>query len=136
MTTFRSLILCLQFSLAMLPVTGFSEERKGKAVYEISVKDGMKLTEKALKNIEVRTFKLKAGSDQAVPPESLVYFSDQVGVYRLRLGWFKLVQVQVLSKNNKDTLIRSSEFQSGDELVVRGAELLRVSELDAAGGVE
>lgn len=112
------------------------EERPGKAVFEYSVESGMKLTEKALKNIEVKTTKVSSGSQQAISANALVYFQDQIGVYRLRNGWFKLVKVQLIKKGSSEVVIQSPELGADDEVAIHGADLLRVSEMDAAGGGE
>lgn len=127
------ILASLILSLTLLPSIGLSEERPGKAVFETSPEQGMKLTEKALKNIEVKTTKAVSGSQYLLPLESLVYFQDQVGIYRLRQGWFKLVKVEVMKKRGKESLVRTNEIQSGDEIAIHGADLLRVSEMDAFG---
>ena len=66
----------------------------------------------------------------------VLYQSAKGGVYRLRDGWFKLVKIQIMSKGNEQAFIKSSELKSGDSIVVKGAALLRVSEMDAFGSEE
>jgi hypothetical protein len=117
-------------------LNAFSAERPGKAVYETSEEQGMRLTEKALKNIEVSTLPFKEPGNDPVPLASLVYFQGKVGVYRLRHGWFKLISVQVVKKDDREAVIRSGDLLPGDEIVSHGADLLRVSELDAFGSGE
>ena len=128
MTTFLAL-LPISF-LLLWPQFIFGGVREGKAVYETS-ELGMKLTEKALVNIEVKTVRVGERSQLNCAREALVFYQDQIGVYRLREGWFKLVQVTVIKKNNLEAIIRSGELRSTDDLVVHGADLLRVSEMDA-----
>jgi hypothetical protein len=70
----------LFFLLLAASAVSMAEERPGKAVYEISSELGMKLTDRALKNIEVQTKKLPDGGALVAPTSSLVYFQDQVGV--------------------------------------------------------
>jgi hypothetical protein len=114
---------------------GLTEERKGKAVYEISAEKGMKLTKAALENIEVKTVKITEGFEASVPLSSLVQFQDQLGVYRVREDWFKLIKVEVIKKNYQSAQIHG-DFLPGDSLVIEGASLLRISELDAFWSIE
>ena len=130
-----STIMVFSGLITFLSFQGFTEERKGKAVYEISPEKGMKLTDKALKNIEVKTASIATPYEATVPLESLVRSQDQVGVYRVREDWFKLIKVQVIEENSQEAQI-SGDFQQGDSLVTEGAGLLRVSELDAFGVVK
>jgi hypothetical protein len=122
--------------ISSLSKDGFAEQRPGKAVYETSSELGMKLNEKALKNIEVRTKKIDRITLLSIPIEGLVFFQNHIGVYRLRDGWFKLIKVQVMKKNDSEATIQTSELRSGDEIAIHGADLLRVAELDAFGGEE
>lgn len=123
-------ILCSESGIVL------AEERKGKAVYETSTELGMKLTDKALVNIEVKTMGLISDREAKVPSESLVYFQDYVGVYRLRDGWWKLIKVSIKSKALNFSVIQSNDLKAQDQIVVHGADLMRVSELDAFGAGE
>ena len=123
-------------SILLVSAPAFSADRKGKAVYEISQEQGMRLNETALKNIEVITVKVSGGPKFNVPADALVHFQDQVGVYRLREGWFKLIKIQIYQKSKADLVIFSNEIKTGDEIAIHGADLLRVSELDAFEGGE
>ncbi|OYZ23535.1 MAG: hypothetical protein B7Y39_04305 [Bdellovibrio sp. 28-41-41] len=105
------------------------------AVQEANLKDGFRLTDKAKEAIGVKTkalgpkpFKLSANS--------LVHYSDKVGVYRLRQGWFKLIEVKKTNQDNGSVLISSSDLKESDDVAVEGVALLRVSEMDAFGGEE
>ena len=120
--------------LPVLPISASAEERPGKAVFLTSPESGMKISEKALKNIEVKLMKFSPA--QAFPVESIVRFQDQTGVYRVRQGWFKLVPVQFKNTNERRVSIQSKDLQAGDEIAVHGADLLRVSEMDAFGSGE
>ena len=120
----------------VLASAALGETRKGKAVYETSPENGMKLTDKALQNIEVKTEKLSGSARHSIPRASLVFFQDDVGVYRFRDGWFKLVKVTVLNKDKAKAEVQGGELKASDSIVVYGADLLRVSELDAMGGGE
>ena len=125
-----AIIVALNSTLAI------AGERKGKAVYEVTKENGMRLTPEALKNIEIQTSVLQKSGIVKIPKDALVLFQENTGVYRLRDGWFKLVRVKIQAKKETFLDVQSSELQSGDEIVVHGGDLLRVSELDALGGGE
>lgn len=105
------------------------------AVQGANLKDGIRLTEKAKEVIGIKTEKLSAGSFSA-PKSALVYFGDKVGVYRFRDGWFKLIEIRVVSKKEESVSLTSTELKDGDQIVITGVALLRVSEMDAFGGEE
>lgn len=103
------------------------------AVLEANLKDGFRLAEKARKVIGLVTKPL-GSKPHMIPPSALVNYGDRVGVYRLRNGWFKLIEI----KNNealKGSVVTSGvELKDDDEIAVEGVALLRVSEMDAFGG--
>lgn len=105
-----------------------AEVREGKAVFEISEKLGFKLKEKARQNIGLETKKIANVAALEIPASAIVNRQDRTAVYRLRDGWFKLI---VLDSNKS---ARGADLKNGDELVVNGAGLLRVAEMDAFGG--
>lgn len=104
---------------------------EGKAIVAADAKTGLKLSEAAAKTLGLKTME----AARRVPASALVYFHDEVGVYRLRGGWYKLVEVEIVSKG-REVVIETDELKPGDRIVVAGAALLRVAELDAFGGEE
>lgn len=103
------------------------------AVMEANLKDGFRLSENAKKVIGLVVKPLGA-HPYKIPKSAVVYYGDRIGVYRLRDGWFKLVEIQKISELNSETTIRSSDLKTGDQIVVEGVALLRVSDMDAFGG--
>ena len=115
------------------PSSGVGE---GKAVEAASRERGIRLSEKAARTIGIATESVKrvGAGDYALSPQCVVYFQDKKGVYRLRDGWFKLVEVEVVRQLAKGIVIRSDGIKPGDNVVSAGVPLLRVSELEAFGG--
>lgn len=103
------------------------------AVVEANLKDGFRLAENAKKVIGLGVKPL-GSSPYKIPQSAVVYYGDRIGVYRLRDGWFKLVEVQKISDSNSQTTISSSELKTSDQIAVEGVALLRVSDMDAFGG--
>ncbi|MBS1985390.1 MAG: hypothetical protein JST16_14590 [Bdellovibrionales bacterium] len=109
----------------------------GKAILEANHEKGFKLSEAALKMVGVKTAAVQVGAGGAtVPKASLVLFQGEVGVYRVKDGWYKLIEVQIASRNKETAVVRSSELKSGDQVANEGVGLLRVADLDASGGNE
>ena len=106
----------------------------GKAVEAVDHDKGMRLSTKAAGALGVRTALLRGPEPYRVPSGSLIFSQDEVAVYRLRGGWLKRIKVQLLEKSKADAVIRSREFKSGDHVVVAGAALVRVAELDLSRG--
>jgi hypothetical protein len=127
--------LILAFILLFL-TAGHAETREGKAVYETSPELGMKISDVGLKNIEVQMTKVDGGGLLTFPKTALVYFQNDIGVYRRRDGWFKLIKVSSLKISEQSARIESSDLRAGDEVAIHGADLLRVAELDAFQGGE
>lgn len=126
------------FLLALPTITSIHAEEKTpeKAVIATSEKDGMKLSDAALKTIEVKTEKISSteGSFQ-VPISSLVYSLDRIGIYRQRSQWIKFIPVEILKKHNPST-IKTTDLQSGDLIIVQGVPLVRAAEMEAFQGEE
>ncbi len=79
--------------------------------------DGIKLAPKAVQFIGLKT---AAYDGHTIPSTALVFYQTEVGIYRLRDGWFKLVPAK--------------DLRAGDQIVIEGVGLLRVAELDAFSG--
>lgn len=105
------------------------------AAQEASLQNGFKLNEQAKKNIALKTKKIES-SPYTVPAVALVYYGDKVGLYRLRDGWFKLIEIKDRINKNTSVTFNSLEFKVGDEVAIEGVALLRVSEMDVFGGEE
>lgn len=96
--------------------------------------EGMKLSAKAAANLGIKTSPIAGAGAVKVPASALVFFQDEVGVYRSRGGWIKLVEVELGERTRRDAVVRSKELKQGDRLVVAGAAAIRVIELDLTSG--
>ena len=103
----------------------------GNAVTAADPERGLQLSPEALQTLKIGSVSVPANG--VIPKSAIVTFKDEVGVYRLRDGWFKLVEGSAKNRNSDVVFIphRSSDLRSGDSVVVHGAPLLRVAELDA-----
>lgn len=105
----------------------------GKGV-EAFGKEGMKLSAKAAANLGFKTAPIAGSGAVKVPASALVFFQDEVGVYRSRGGWIKLVEVKLGERTRRDAVVLSKELKPGDQLVIVGAAAIRVIELDLTSG--
>jgi hypothetical protein len=103
----------------------------GNAVTAAEPKNGFQMSDEALKTLEIKTQPIPA--NDAFPKEAIVSFKDEAGVYRLRDGWFKLIEgeTQPLGNRIRFTPHKKKDLRPGDQIVVQGVPLLRVTELDA-----
>lgn len=101
-----------------------------KAITNANKADGFKLSTIAFKKLEIKTSKIQSKNSIKVPSSSLVFFQSDVGIYRARSGWFKLIPIKILNKSNGEVTITSSEIKNEDEVVVNGSDLLRLADLN------
>lgn len=106
----------------------------GKAITAASKKDGIQLSEKALKTLGINYVSVTGEGTFKVPLKSVVFSQDEVGIYRFRSGWHKIIDVQLVSKTATEAVIKTSELNSGDQIAKDGVPLLRAAELEAWGG--
>lgn len=105
----------------------------GKAVTEANPSKGFKLSEKALKTLEIQARSIDRRGQITIPETCLVEFKDETGIYRWRDGYFKLIE-GTAQKTGRAIIFKprsSSDLQPGDQVVTNGVPLLRVAELDA-----
>ena len=125
------IVLLLAVSGCARSSDGQQAEEPQKAVLEASSEKGLRLSEKAIQTLELASSPSGSRSVHSVLNDSLVHFQDQVGVYRLRDGWYKLVAVKVLEWGAARTSVASDALRPGDQVVTHGTALLRVAEMAA-----
>lgn len=103
----------------------------GKAVIEATEKDGLKLSEKALKNLDLEYITTNV-SALAVPVAALVHFQDFSAIYRVRGGWFKMVEIEPVI-HGSTAHFSSKDILPGDRIVTRNSGFIRVIDLDVFG---
>jgi hypothetical protein len=102
----------------------------GKAVVEASPVNGMRLSDAAVKTLGLTFQEIETTTIHHVPAQSIVYHQADIGIYRLREGWIKLVDVEIAKKSPTEVTIKTRELKPRDQIAVRGVSLLRVTELD------
>lgn len=103
----------------------------GNAVTATDAEKGLQLADEAVKTLEIKT--QAAPEEFTLPKSAIVTFKDETGVYRLRDGWYKLIEGEARPQGVLVRFIpqRKKDLRPGDTIVVEGAPLLRVAELDA-----
>ena len=133
------------FCLSLINITYATEVSKekmpsgvgpGKAILEATKKEGLRLSEKALKNLEVVTAPIPSSGSLRLSLSSLIYSQSEVGVYRLRTGWFKYIEVKIISKTPTEAIVRTSELRPSDQVAISGGDLLKLADLNVWSGDE
>lgn len=112
-----------------------------KGVTEATKAGGFKLSAKAIAGLGVKDSAISAKSGKfEAPLKGLLSFQDEGGFYRLRQGFYKLVELKP-SQMKKDPSrsvfqFSSAEVKEGDHIATEGAELLRLTDLNIWGGEE
>lgn len=130
------IVVCLLF--APRAFTEEAEEGKkgrvgpGKAVIEASEKEGLKLSEKAIRNLDLEFLVASHTSAITVPISSLVHFQDFAAIYRERAGWFKMIEIEPVIRG-ASAHFTSKDILPGDRIVTMNAGFIRVIDLDVFG---
>jgi hypothetical protein len=117
-------ILLFLFFLIVIPASAHEGEETevqigpGKAVEGYDADHGIKLSEKAKASIGISTMKVTKDLLLRIPPSAVIKTRGERAVYILSGGSFKFTPVPKLAV--------------GDELVIKGAALLRVAEINVS----
>lgn len=133
-------VLLSTIVLISSPVVAWTEEGEapkgrigpGKAVLEAIEANGIRLSEKAIQNLNLRFAPVAENGTVKVQATALVKFQDFLAIYRKRDGWFKMVEVEPRIQNGI-AFITSKDLKVGDEVVIENSPLLRVVDLDVWG---
>jgi hypothetical protein len=96
--------------------------------------DGFRLAPEALKNFEVKTKKLSTAGPWSLPQKAQLFSGEEVNLYRLRNGFFKRIDFNLIRHDNGTISVNSPDLKVGDEIAVHGIGFLRMAELAAFGG--
>lgn len=101
---------------------------KGKAIVEVDEKKGFKLSKEAIKTLKLK-LKTVDGYQFEITKTTLVASKNTKGVYRFRGGFFKLLPAQIIKENSQGYVVKVSGVDFGDQIVINGTGLLRVSDI-------
>lgn len=106
----------------------------GKAITHATKKSGIQLSQSAVQTLGLKLQTVQTRGIHIVPKKAVARFQDEAGVFRLRDGWYKLVEITPLPQSETQCTVKTDDIQPGDQIVIEGAHLLRVAELEAWGG--
>lgn len=89
-----------------------------------------KVSEKSLDLLGVKFYELKGKEPWVLPKESIVQIKFTKGVFRRYEGDIAFVIVKILKKDGEYVSVSSPDLQAGDEVAVKGASFLRLTEAD------
>lgn len=126
----KFLFIFLFISVHAFAHGGAEAPKSSKGVLEYSEEKGFKPSEQAITRFKISTVKLQKSDTVQVPLSALVYALGDVSVFRKRDGYYKRINVALKSKDSKSASVHSEELKVSDEVTVRGADYLRVIEMD------
>ncbi|MFG1481765.1 hypothetical protein ABMA79_09120 [Halobacteriovorax sp. HFRX-2_2] len=99
---------------------GHGDEKtgEGKAITKVDEKHGFQLSHEAQKRLAIKTTSFEKGFYN-IPDSAYVVVGKERALYRKREGFFKLIDEHELT----------GSFTKGDEIVISGIGLLRVSDI-------
>jgi len=114
---------------------GGSKFGEGKTISDTREQDkAFQLSEKATSVLKIKTkFVRQSGRSLWIPEASFVEFQQHSAVYRLREGWYELVEVNPISRSGGGLLVSSKNLKKGQQVVISGVPLLHVAYLEASG---
>lgn len=105
-----------------------------KGVTSFDEVKGFTLSNEAIKNFSIKTEALEGNGPWVIPATALLLTGEEKNIYRLRDGYFKRIDIEVVEKVASKILFKSLEVKSGDSLVVQGVDFIRTAEVDATSG--
>lgn len=107
-----------------------------KAVLEASPEKGIKLSDKAKTTLGVQTQRIS--KNLSVPHAALIFERNEIGIYVKHGDFYKYLEVEVKNTTSPQSTIESPKVKEGDDVVIEGAALLRLAEINVfssnAGG--
>lgn len=106
-----------------------------KGITEFSERHGFKLSPEALKNFDLKFFKLNDEGPWDIPKSALIHSGEETNLFRKRNNFFKRIDFKTIQKSGPRLTIDSDDLREEDEIVITGLGFLRIAELAATGGV-
>jgi len=96
-----------------------------------------KLSDKAASVINLKTASISKSKKDSfnIPTTAVLFYSNKKAVYRKKDHHYELIEILITSKTNykNKTQIKSSKLKDGDEIVINGVPLLRISHIQLTG---
>ncbi|MDG0815763.1 hypothetical protein [Bdellovibrio svalbardensis] len=105
-----------------------------KGITEADEHDGVKLSSEAIKNFELKTQILSGAAPWEIPSSAILTAGEEVNIYRLRNGFYKRIDFNLISKSGSSLKVNSKDLVKGDAVVMTGVGFLRTAEITAFGG--
>lgn len=106
-----------------------------KGITDANEKDGFKLSKEAKEKFQIMSQKYTGEKSVTVARTGIFFGLQENNLFRIRNGFYKRVDFNVIAKTPSQWTISSSELQLGDEIVTNGVGYLRIVEIQAGGGI-
>lgn len=101
---------------------------EGKAIEVVDETKGFKLSDEATSSLKIK-LETVSGSEFEIKKSTLVASKSLRGVYRYREGFFKFLEVKIKKEIGDSYVISVEGMKFGDQIVVDGLSLVRVSDI-------
>ena len=92
---------------------------------------GIKLSDLTARTIGLTLMPIRQSGTILLPREAIVHSKDQIGVYRWRDGWLKLILGQITSDGElrRFTPVKTGDLQSGDQVATGAVPIIRATDI-------
>lgn len=102
-----------------------------KGITSFDEENGFALSDESKKTFSLQTQDLTGSSPWSLPQSALLFTGEEKSVYRLRDGFFKRIDVEVIKKDKDRMIVKSEDLKKGDAVVIKGVGFIRIAEVDA-----
>lgn len=104
---------------------------KGIVAYDED--QGLKLSPEAEKNFSL-VKQLVKNKPVKIPTDGLVLTLEEKNIFIFRNGFYRRLDIHVLSKSNESVTVDGKDLKIGDEIIIKNVGFLRIAEIAATGG--
>lgn len=105
-----------------------------KGILSADNKLGFQLSPAAEKNFEIQAAPVSLNHSVSIPKSAVVSTGTEQNIFRIREGYFKRIDFQIIRKDKDTIVVNSEELKSGDKVALTGLGFLRIAEIVAFGG--
>lgn len=114
-----------------LPAEMSGKAGPGQAVEAADPVLGFKLSDLAARTIGLSFVPVRQSGSVLLPREAIVHSKDEIGVYRFRDGWLKLIPGRITNDGDRRqfTSLKSGDLRSEDQVAVSAVPIVRVTDI-------
>lgn len=100
-----------------------------KAIVSAKRIDGLKFSETAIKTLGLSYVQMT--TNNSIPESAVIYSQDKIGIYRLRNGYNKFIEIKLKNKSSTNVTIQENkDITIEDKIAISGVSFIRNAEID------